>query len=168
MKKQLLSVVLVLLLGGLLIAHPHFSKTVTADLDGRVLKLHYTTYPYSESHLAEVTPGFVFHCGRATLNIEGAVGSAGQPIPPGEYLVRAIAKSVDDWNLVLVPASTAPTSSPIAVAQGITLPTTTTTGLPVSHHLDLDLYSGHDATDGKLIVSVSFGERRVEGVLDLL
>ena len=39
--------------------------------------------------------------------------------------------------------------------------------VPGAHHLDLNLYSGHGPTDGKLIISVAFGERKVEGVLEV-
>jgi hypothetical protein len=36
-----------------------------------------------------------------------------------------------------------------------------------AHHLNLDLTSGHGNTDGKLILSVAFGPRTVEGILSL-
>jgi hypothetical protein len=149
---------------GLMIAHPHFSKTVTADLQGTVLKLSSTTYPYNEERLAQVQPGFVLHCGRASLTVEGNLTSGGQAIPPGEYAVRARAKSLDDWELLLIPSGDAQN---VDLSRAIRLESTTLKGLPEVYHLDLDLYSGHGSTDGKMILAVAFGERRVEGVLGL-
>ena len=153
-----------MLISGLLIAHPHFTKTVTAELEGAALELRYTTYPYNEDRLSAVQEGFVFHCGRATLTVEGEVSAGGRAIPAGEYAVRAQAKSLDDWTLMLIPGADAQGSD---LSNAIRLESTTSKGLPAAHHLDLDLYSGHGATEGKMILSVSFGQRKVEGVLDL-
>ena len=167
MKQNLLVLVIFGVLASLLMAHPHFSKTVSGKLEGNELTLKFMTYPYSDEHLAKVEKGFVFHCGRATLTLTGDARSGGQAISAGEYLVRAQANSVDDWTLILVPESAAENTSGADVSGGIKLETATLTGLPSSHHLDLNLYSGHGSTDGNLIVSVAFGERKVEGVLDV-
>jgi hypothetical protein len=166
MKRVLLLVVVIFLSASFPLAHPHFTKTVSGELQGNQLTLRFTTYPYNEEHLAQVEKGFIFHCGRATLTLAGNVKSGGRTIDAGEYLVRAQANSVDSWTLILVPKSPVGSAN-LDVSSGIKLQTTTLTGLPSSHHLDLNLYSGHGSTDGKLIVSVAFGERKVEGVLEV-
>jgi hypothetical protein len=165
MTKRTLVLLAAIIVCGAVVAHPHFSKTVTAELSGNELKLNFTTYPYSAEHLAEVADGFVFHCGRAVLDVKGAFSSGTAAIPAGSYLVRARARSVDDWTLFLVPAAAAGAGSNVDLSKGIELDTTTLTGLPTVHHLDLDLYSGHGETDGKLILAVAFGERKLEGTL---
>ncbi len=43
---------------GLLAAHSHSGKTVTAELDGTVLKLHFANDPCNDSRLAEVNEEF--------------------------------------------------------------------------------------------------------------
>ena len=167
MKQRILTLVIFCVLASLLVAHPHFSKTVTGDLEGNKLTLKFTTFPYSEEHLGKVEKGFVFHCGRAALTLTGVAKSGGQPILAGEYLVRAEANSLDDWTLILVPSAGVENGYSVDVSGGIKLESATLTGLPSSHHLDLNLYSGHGPTDGKLIVSVAFGEHKVEGVLEV-
>ena len=150
---------------GVLWAHPHFSKTVTAQLGDNELKLGFTTYPYNPEHLSEVVDGFIFHCGRATLDVKGNFTSGASQISTGSYLVRARARTVDDWTLFLIPSDTAGAGGSVDLSKGIELETTTLTGLPTVHHLDLDLYSGHAETDGKMILAVAFGERKLEGIL---
>ena len=165
--RKAVPIVVAVLLAATLIAHPHFTKTVAAKTPEGEISLSFMTYPYSDDHLAQVSEGFVFHCGRAKLTSTAALSAAGQPIPAGDYLVRAVANSVDDWTLILIPAEGMENSNSADLSKGMRLSSRTQTGLPSSHHLDVDLYSGHDETDGKLILAVSFGERRVEGVLEL-
>jgi len=165
MTKRAILVFAAVLVCGAVLAHPHFSKTVSAELGDNELKLNFTTYPYNADHLSEVTDGFVFHCGRAVLDVKGNFNSGSRAIPAGSYLVRARARNLDDWTLFLVPADTAGNGNSVDLSKGIELKTRTLTGLPTVHHLDLDLYSGHDETDGKMILGVAFGERKLEGTL---
>jgi hypothetical protein len=79
--------------------------------------------------------------------------------------LRAQAKSLDDWTLVLVPAAGTENSYNVDVSNGIRLESSTLTGLSSSHHLALDLNSGHGETDGMIILSVAYGERRIEAAL---
>jgi hypothetical protein len=62
---------LLVCLVGTMVAHPHFNKTVTAAVKGLELKLTYFTLPYNAKHLEGIKEGFVFHCGRAKLNVAG-------------------------------------------------------------------------------------------------
>ena len=165
MQKRIMLLVVAGLLGQMLVGHPHFRKTIKADMRGKELTLQFTTYPYNEAHLSQVTDGFVFHCGRATLTTNAAATNGASQIPAGEYAVRAQANSVDDWNFILVPAADVGDGSNVDVTKGIKLETTTHTGQPSSHHLHLDLNSGHGPTDGKLVLSLSYGDRRVEAAL---
>ena len=165
MTKRTLVLLAAIIVCSAVVAHPHFSKTVTAQLGANELKLSFTTYPYSAEHLAEVGDGFVFHCGRAVLDVKGDFSSGTVAIPAGSYLVRARARNVDDWTLFLIPADAAGDGSNADLSRGIELETATLTGLPTVHHLDLDLYSGHGETDGKVILAVAFGERKLEGSL---
>ncbi len=165
MTKRAMVLFAAVLICGAVLAHPHFSKTVTAQLGDNELKLNFTTYPYNAEHLSEVTDGFVFHCGRAVLDVKGNFNSGTAAIPAGSYLVRARARNLDDWKLFLVPSDAAGNGSNLDLSKGIELETHTLTGLPTEHHLDLDLYSGHGETDGKMILGVAFGERKLEGTL---
>ena len=73
MKKTTVFVANLLLvcLAATMVAHPHFNKTVTAAMKGLELKLTYYTLPYNAKHLEGIKEGFVFHCGRAKLNVAG-------------------------------------------------------------------------------------------------
>lgn len=170
MKKIVSIAALLMLLTGIVIAHPHFKKTITASLDkGPELKLEHITLPYNEVHLKEVKPGFVFHCGRAKLNISKDVVSGNTKIPAGSYHLRAKAKTVDDWTLVLVPESAVKSQAdmPKALESALALNTKTLTNHPNSEHLELNIMPGHSKAGDQLIVSVGFGTRVVEGVLSV-
>ena len=167
MKQKILILLVAFLLVHIVVAHPHFKKTVVADMRGKAVKLEFTTYPFNEAHLSEVQKGFVFHCGTALLSITADATSGKTSVPAGEYILRAQANSLDDWTLILVPAAGVENSYEVDVSNGIRLDSSTLTGQPSSHHLSLDLNSGHGATEGKLILSVAYGERTIEAVLDV-
>ena len=103
MKKFGLSIALLCFLAGLILAHPHIRKTVGASAQGVQLKLSYFTLPYNAEHMADVEEGFVFHCGRATLEISGEIESSGVKVSTGQYDVRAKALTADEWTLLLIP-----------------------------------------------------------------
>jgi hypothetical protein len=169
MKKRVISglTVFALLIAGSVLSHPHFRKTVSANMKGLDLKLQYTTLPYNELRLKEVTPGFVFHCGRAKLTVEGETSSANNKIVAGGYLVRAQAKSLDEWTLYLIPEAAAGDPSKPDLSKGLALETNTLTKQSDNAHLDLNLTGGHGPTNGKLVLSVAFGTRKIEGVLSV-
>ena len=169
MKKiNMLTVVLmVVCLAGTIIAHPHFNKTVTASVKGLELKLTYFTLPYNAKHLEGIKDGFVFHCGRAKLNIAGEMTVGSTKLGAGSYLLRAKAKSADEWTLILVPEAEAGDPQKPDLSKGIALDTKSFSKLTELHHLDLNLTGGHGDTDGKLLVTVSFGSRRIEAAITL-
>ena len=167
MKKLGLSVLLLCTLAALVLSHPHIRKTVGASAEGVQLKLSYFTLPYNAEHMADVKEGFVFHCGRATLEISGAVESAGVKVSAGQYDLRAKAVTADKWTLLLIPKAPEGSGDQQGSSREISLESRSAKGRHQAHHLNLDLVSGHGGTDGKLILSVAFGPRMVEGILSL-
>ena len=148
-------------------SHPHINKTVSASAQGARLKLTYFTLPYNAEHMSDIKEGFVFHCGRATLEISGGIESQGINLVAGEYLVRAKASSSDKWTLLLIPKSQAGSTAQPDLSKAISLESRSIMGQPESHHLNLDLRSGHGSTHGNFILLVTFGPRTVEGILSL-
>ena len=167
MRKLGLSVALLFTLSALVQSHPHIRKTVGASAEGVQLKLSYFTLPYNAEHLADVKEGFVFHLGRATLEISGAVESAGTTVSTGQYDLRAKAVTADKWTLLLIPKAPEGSGGQQDSSREIPLESRSAMGNHQAHHLNLDLTSGHGDTHGKLILSVAFGPRMVEGVLSL-
>jgi hypothetical protein len=169
MKKRtvLVGSLLLVCLAGTIVAHPHFNKTVTAAVKGLELKLSYFTLPYNAKHLEGIKEGFVFHCGRAKLNVAGEITVGGTKLAAGTYLLRAKAKSADEWTLVLIPEAQAGDPQNPDISKGIALETKSFTKQSELHHLDLNLTGGHGDADGKLLVSVAFGPRRIEAVITL-
>ena len=167
MKKLGLSVAFLFTLSALVQSHPHIRKTVGASAEGVQLKLSYFTLPYNAEHMADVKAGFVFHCGRATLEISGAVESAGVKVSTGQYDLRAKAVTADKWTLLLIPKAPEGSGGQPGSSREIPLESRSAKGQLQAHHLNLDLTSGHGDTHGKLILSVAFGPRMVEGVLSL-
>ncbi|MBM3802828.1 MAG: hypothetical protein FJW26_11040 [Acidimicrobiia bacterium] len=152
---------------GMIPAHPHFNKSVTAAVKGLELKLTYFTLPYNAKHLEGIKEGFVFHCGRAKLSISSEVSAGSAKIVAGTYLLRAKATSADRWTLVLIPEAEAGNPQSPDLSKGIALETTSLTQQSDLHHLDLNLTGGHGASDGKLLVTVAFGSRRLEAAISL-
>ena len=148
MKKFGLSIALLCFLAGLILAHPHIRKTVGASAQGVQLKLSYFTLPYNAEHMADVEEGFVFHCGRATLEISGEIESSGVKVSTGQYDVRAKAP----YRRRMDPAahSQGPEGSEGQQEPGreISLESRSMKGQHSAHHLNLDLTSGHGNTDG--------------------
>lgn len=171
MTKRNLLVVLAaaVLLATPLVAHPHFMKKVEASTrsPNMTAQVQHFTVPYNEEHLAQVEDGFVFHCGNATFSIvNGTLKVGDKVLEAGDYGLRARAKSVDDWTLLLVPFPPGADRQNPDMTTAIELPTTTSTGADAAH-LGIDLHGGEGQTDGKMLISVSFGPRTVDGVLGL-
>ena len=167
-KRNMLTVsLMVICLAATMIAHPHFNKTVTASVKGLELKLTYFTLPYNAKHLEGIKEGFVFHCGRAKLNVAGEMTVGSAKLGAGSYLLRAKAKSADEWTLILVPESEAGDPQKPDLSKAIALDSKSFSKQSELHHLDLNLTGGHGDSDGKLLVTVSFGSRRIEAAITL-
>jgi hypothetical protein len=145
-------------------SHPHFRKSLVARMPDLEVRLEYTTYPWNAAHLAEVKDGFVFNCGNATLELSKAVKPGAVEIPAGKYLLRARAKDVDHWTLILIPAPPDRNTQP-DMSRAIDLQTRTLGGRPVFEHLMLDISAGHGDTDGKGMIVLAWGDRQLEGML---
>ncbi len=145
-------------------SHPHFRKTVVARMPDLEVKLDYTTYPWNPAHLAEVKDGFVFNCGNATVELSKAVKPGAVEIPAGKYQLRARAKTVDNWTLILIPAPP-DRNTPADMAKVLELETRTLGGRPVVDHLLLDISAGHGETNNKGLIVLAWGDRQLEGVL---
>ena len=169
MKQRLVLTVGLLLacLAGTMVAHPHFNKTVTAAVKGLELKLTYYTLPYNAKHLEGIKEGFVFHCGRAKLNVAGEMTVGSTKLGAGSYHVRAKARSADKWTLVLIPEAQAGDPQNPDISKGIAVETKSFAKQSELHHLDLNLTGGHGDSDGKLLLTVSFGSRRIEAAITL-
>ncbi len=163
-----ISIALLLALAGGVLAHPHFNKSVEISMTGLDLKLSYFTLPYNPERLEGIKEGFVFHCGNAALTVTGEIMVGGKKLLEGRYFVRAKAVSADEWTLILIPEAEAGDPKNPDVSKGIAMETKSYTDQAELHHLDLNLAGGHGSTDGKLLVTVAFGTRRVEGVLGLV
>lgn len=165
MKKLILSITLIFGLTSLISTHPHIRKNISVEAQGTELKLTYYTLPFNSEHIATMKEGFVFNCGKATLEVSKKFQIREIQVKPGQYMVRAKAKSNNEWTLLLVP-QTQPNSNP-NLDGAISMETNTFQERPKTHHLNLDLTSGHGKTDGHLILSITYGSQRVEGVLSL-
>jgi len=168
MRRIAFAILCIALVSGLVMAHPHFAKTIMAKIqNGPEFKLEHITLPYNEKHLAGVKEDFVFHCGYAKLTVNKDVQSGSTKIPAGTYALRAKATSADKWTLVLLPESAAPRQGQPDLSKAMVLDSKTLTGRPNHDHLELNIMPGHGPTDGKIMVSVSFGTRTVESVLSV-
>jgi len=68
---------------------------------------------------------------------------------------------------VLIPEAQAGDPQNPDISKGIALETKSFLKQSELHHLDLNLTGGHGDSDGKLLVTVSFGSRRIEAAITL-
>lgn len=160
--RHLIAVTAIVLLGaGFVSGHPHFSKTLSAKTQTHDVELSYFTLPYNEANLSQVNEGFVFITGGAQLNIKkGSLTNNGHTFGPGEYLIRARANSLDNWDLIMVAKADAGEQGG-DMSKAVKLSTETMTDAAEGSHLSLDITGGHGEDDGKMVLWVWFGPRVV-------
>jgi hypothetical protein len=161
--------VLCVVAGAMVMGHPHFVKTLEAKAQGApTLKLAYFTVPFNEANLSQVTQGFIFPTGGAAMTITGgSLKQGSQELGEGEWVLRARAKSLDDWDVLAIRKEDAGSNQGQPdTSKAIVLQAKTATGQSASDHLLLDIHGGHGETDGKTLFSIYFGPRTVSVVFD--
>ena len=157
--------VVVLLAATILSAHPHFNKTITAQLPGNVeATVAYQTVPANEDH-TNAAPNGAFVTPRSpklTLSADLMAGSLS--IPAGEYIIGVVKNSPNDWTLALYGGTLGRGETP-ADADLLKLDSMFFTVTELIEHLTLDITPGHGKHEGKAVLSINFGSMAVHGAL---
>src|SRR6266496_180013 len=107
MKQRAMAYLVVGLVGTVTaLAHPHFSKTVTATLpSGAEATIAYNTTPANETRAATVAVGTFVTPRRPTLKLSAEVKTGSVTVPAGEYTIGVIKNSEKDWTMALYPGT---------------------------------------------------------------
>lgn len=147
-------------------AHPHFNKTITADLPGGVQAvITYNTTPANETRATSAAVG-VFTTPRGPRLKLSADMKTGEKvtIPAGEYTIGVIKVSETDWTMALYPG---------VIARGAVADPTKIMKLesvfdpkagPAEHML-IDITPGHGKFEGKAVLTLHFGGLFLSGLL---
>lgn len=163
--KKLLGFALVLSAVTLVTAHPHFRKTVTADLPGGVkATISYQTVPANESHAQNAQAGTFVTPRRPVLTLSGQVQAGSVTLPAGDYTIGVIKNSSGDWTLALHPGQLGRGDNP-DMSKVIKLDSLFSNSRGTSEHLVIDITPGHGKFEGKAVLTIHFGTLFLDGAL---
>ena len=164
MKRLILATLIVgaLLVSTTLVAHPHFNKAVTTNLDGVDVKVSYLTVPANESHARDAAVGqFISPLG-PQLETSGNLTGAGVSIPAGTYTVGVVKNGANDWSMVLYPGRP---GANMDMSRAITLNSMFSTEMGTAEHILIDITPGHGKHEGMATLTIHFGTLFISGAL---
>jgi hypothetical protein len=164
--KQTLSILALISLGALASAHPHFNKTITADLPGGVqATITYNTTPANETRATEAPIG-VFTTPRGPRLKLSADLKTGETVsvPAGEYTIGVIKVSATDWTMALYPGSI-PRGTTADPAKVIKVESIFNSKIAPADHMLIDITPGHGKFEGKAVLTLHFGTLFLSGLL---
>lgn len=146
--------------------HPHFNKTITADLPGGVQAvITYNTTPANETRATEAPVG-VFTTPRAPKLKLSADLKAGEKVvlAAGEYVIGVIKLSATDWTMALYQGTLARGTAPDP-AKVIKLESIFDPKIAPADHMLIDITPGHGKFEGKAVLTLHFGTLFLSGLL---
>ena len=164
--KRALAVVTLVGLGAYASAHPHFNKTITADLPGGVQAvITYNTTPANETRATEAPVG-VFTTPRAPKLKLSADLKAGDKVvlAAGEYIIGVVKVSATDWTMALYNGTLVRGSAPDP-AKVIKLDSIFDAKIAPAAHMLIDITPGHGKFEGKAVLTLHFGTLFLSGLL---
>lgn len=147
-------------------AHPHFNKTITADLPGGVqAAVTYNTTPANETRATDAPVG-VFTTPRAPklkLSADLKVGDK-VVLAAGEYVIGVIKVSATDWTMALYNGTIARGAAPDP-AKVVKLESIFDAKVAPADHMLIDITPGHGKFEGKAVLTLHFGSLFLSGLL---
>ena len=164
--KRTLFVLFVVALAAPALAHPHFNKTITADLPGGVQAvITYNTTPANETRAVEAAVG-VFTTPRGPKLKLSADLKSGEKVvlAAGEYTIGVIKLSATDWTMALYQGALARGVAPDP-AKVIKLDSIFDEKIAPAAHMLIDITPGHGKFEGKAVLTLHFGTLFLSGLL---
>ncbi len=164
--KRIPALFAVLSLSAMAAAHPHFNKTITADLPGGVQAvITYNTTPANETRAIEATVG-VFTTPRGPKLKLSADLKSGEKVvlAAGEYTIGVVKLSATDWTMALYQGGLARGTAPDP-AKVIKLDSIFDSKIAPAAHMLIDITPGHDKFEGKAVLTLHFGTLFLSGLL---
>jgi hypothetical protein len=165
--KRNVAVLTLAALGATASAHPHFNKTITADLPGGVQAvITYNTTPANETRAMDAVVG-VFTTPRAPKLKLSADLKSGEKVvlAAGEYVIGVVKLSATDWTMALYPAPLPPRPAAPDPAKVIKLESIFDGKIAPASHMLIDITPGHGKFEGKAVLTLHFGTLFLSGLL---
>jgi hypothetical protein len=166
MMKRTLAVLSVFTLAGTAMAHPHFNKTITADLPGGVQAvITYNTTPANETRATSAAVG-VFTSPRNPKIKLSADLKAGEKViaPAGEYIIGVIKNSETDWTMALYNGVLARGAAPDPT-KVIKLESVFDAKVAPADHMLIDVTPGHGKFEKRAVLTLHFGTLFLSGLI---
>ena len=158
---SVLCVLVFLLAPSFALAHPHFSKTVSAKLpSGAEATITYGTTPANLGRAESATAGTFVSPRGPKLKLSAAAGD----IPAGEYTIGVIKNSADDWTMALYTGGLARGETPDE-AKIIKLDSMYSSDSGTADHMLIDITPGHGKFEGKAVLTLHFGNMFLAGAI---
>jgi hypothetical protein len=152
-------------LGGMAWAHPHFNKTVTAKLPSGVeATITYNTTPANEVRATEAPVGTFVTPRRPLLKLSGALETGSVTVPAGEYTIGVIKNADKDWTMALYPGVLGRADKP-DVAKAIKLDSAFSSDHGTAEHMLIDVTPGSAKLEGRAVLTLHFGGLFLSGAL---
>lgn len=164
--KRTLTASFVMALAAYAAAHPHFNKTITADLPGGVqAAITYNTTPANETRATDAAIG-VFTTPRAPKLKLSADLKSGEKVvlAAGEYTIGVVKISATDWTMALYQGALARGAAPDP-AKVIKLDSIFNEKIAPAAHMLIDITPGHGKFEGKAVLTLHFGTLFLSGLL---
>jgi hypothetical protein len=153
-------------LGAYASAHPHFNKSITADLPGGVQAvITYNTTPANETRATSAPIG-VFTTPRGPRLKLSADLKSGEKVvaSAGEYVIGVIKNSETDWTMALYSGALA-RGAAADPAKVIKLESLFDPKIAPAEHMLIDITPGHGKFEGKAVLTLHFGSLFLSGLL---
>ena len=161
---SVLCVLVFLLAPSFALAHPHFSKTVTAKLpSGAEATITYGTTAANLSRAESAPTGTFVSPRRPKLMLSAAASSGGTAIPAGEYTIGVI-KNANDWTMALYKGGLGRGETPDD-AKIIKLDSMYSSEGGSAEHMLIDITPGHGKFEGKAVLTLHFGNMFLAGAI---
>jgi len=147
-------------------AHPHFNKTITADLPGGVqAAITYNTTPANETRATSAPLGVFTSPRNPKLKLSADL-KAGEKVlaPAGEYIIGVIKNSETDWTMALYNGVLARGAAPDPT-KIIKLESSFNAKIAPAEHMLIDITPGHGKFEGKAVLTLHFGTLFLSGLL---
>jgi hypothetical protein len=157
--------VLLAVAAALVVAHPHFNKTITAKLPGGAdATIAYNTTPSNEANAAKAAVGTFVTPRRPTLKLSAEVKAGSVTIPAGDYTIGVIKNSEDDWTMALYPGLVQRGQQPDD-AKLIKLESMYSKTQGTAPHMLIDISPGSGKLEGRAVLTIHFGSLFLAGAL---
>ncbi len=162
--RKVFTVLCILAMASLVMAHPHFQKTVTTKIGEIEVKITYTTTPANMERIKDVQVG-AYNAGYGTLTLAADLTVSSTTVKAGDYTIGAIMNGTDDWTMALyqgkVPRGETPDMSKV-----IKLNSMFSNSQGTADHVFFDIMPGHGLFEGKTVLIWHFGSLYLAGLVN--